>query len=193
MSSQFLETDPLHRRNPAQPAEPRIPPNPLRTLDPVIRRATSDDRDFIVGLVPRLFENGVPAWRTPAQLIAGTNAQLERALAEPVLPERSSGPPSSGRSAIFIAERADSRAGFAWVVLVDDFFTGGPVAHISEVVVARSRGGVGRALISACEEWARGRGCELVTLNVLEQNVPARAFYKALGYEPEHTHYAKRL
>jgi GNAT superfamily N-acetyltransferase len=46
-------------------------------------------------------------------------------------------------------------------------------------------------LMNACEVWARDRGCSIVMLNVLRENDHARAFYEALGYEPEYTAMAK--
>jgi len=48
---------------------------------------------------------------------------------------------------------------------------------------ARGRG-VGRALVSAAEDWARERGYTMVSVrsNVIRRD--AHEFYKGLGYEP---------
>jgi ribosomal protein S18 acetylase RimI-like enzyme len=58
------------------------------------------------------------------------------------------------------------------------------VAYVYAMWVAPdARGaGVGRALVEAVEEWARGRGCDHLVLNVTETNEPARRFYEACGF-----------
>jgi ribosomal protein S18 acetylase RimI-like enzyme len=51
-------------------------------------------------------------------------------------------------------------------------------------VVADRRGqGIGRQLMQAAEEEARGRGVKRLWLEVLVQNAPAIALYEKLGYE----------
>jgi hypothetical protein len=50
------------------------------------------------------------------------------------------------------------------------------------VVAARRRGGLGRGLMDAVTEEARGRGVERLQLEVLEQNAPAIALYESLGW-----------
>jgi len=47
------------------------------------------------------------------------------------------------------------------------------------------RTGVGRALAAFCETEARARGKSEITLLVLRDNAPARAFYEALGFAPD--------
>jgi GNAT superfamily N-acetyltransferase len=42
--------------------------------------------------------------------------------------------------------------------------------------------GVGRALVEAVVDWARGRGCERLVLRVTETNEVARRFYAACGF-----------
>jgi GNAT superfamily N-acetyltransferase len=42
---------------------------------------------------------------------------------------------------------------------------------------------VGRALLSAAEEHARGKGCCKLTLEVRDDNAPARALYGRFGFE----------
>jgi GNAT superfamily N-acetyltransferase len=46
-------------------------------------------------------------------------------------------------------------------------------------------GGVGRSLVEAALERARGRGCRRIELDVNERNTEALAFYRALGFTTE--------
>ena len=93
---------------------------------------------------------------------------------------------------ILVAEDDDAiRLGFAWVLLLEDFFTGADYCKISEIATARDGTGAGAALMNACEVWARDRGCTIIMLNVLRENAHARAFYEGFGYEPEYTAMAK--
>ncbi|MGE5361346.1 MAG: GNAT family N-acetyltransferase [Bacteroidales bacterium] len=60
-----------------------------------------------------------------------------------------------------------------------------PWAEVEGLVVTESmRGqGVGRALMSAGERWARGRGMALVRLRSNVVRAQAHAFYRRCGYE----------
>lgn len=49
------------------------------------------------------------------------------------------------------------------------------------------RRGIGRALLEASIEQARGEGARKLTLRVLGHNAPARALYAACGFEVEGT------
>src|ERR1700679_1361930 len=92
-----------------------------------VRPSTLEDRAFIPGLSARFAESRLPPWR-PAEMIgSGTGPQLETALA-------ARGP----RSEILVAESEDgTRLGFAWVLLLEDFFTAGDYSKISEIATAR--------------------------------------------------------
>jgi GNAT superfamily N-acetyltransferase len=71
------------------------------------------------------------------------------------------------------------------------FYANGRVAWVEEVFVRgdlRGRG-IGRALMTAFERWARGRGCALVALATRR----AAPFYHALGYEDSATYLRKLL
>jgi len=56
--------------------------------------------------------------------------------------------------------------------------------HIETLIVARAqrRRGIGRALMAAATEWARGRGAHQLLLTVWAGNDDAERFYAALGY-----------
>ena len=55
------------------------------------------------------------------------------------------------------------------------------------------RQGVGRALMEAAVEYARGRGCAVVHLLVDPENEPAQAFYRAAGFERDSCEMQRRL
>lgn len=59
----------------------------------------------------------------------------------------------------------------------------GYLAEIFLMPQARGKG-LGRALIAACEDWARGRGHKLLTIGVLARNPGAIRAYEGVGYEP---------
>ena len=71
------------------------------------------------------------------------------------------------------------------------FYANGRVAWVEEVFVRRDlRGrGIGRALMTEFEGWARGRGCALVALATRR----AAPFYHAIGYEDSATYLRKLL
>jgi ribosomal protein S18 acetylase RimI-like enzyme len=59
-----------------------------------------------------------------------------------------------------------------------------PLLNIHDLAVLRGqRGrGIGRALLAAAEEHARATGCCKLTLEVLEDNQPARRLYERCGF-----------
>ena len=59
----------------------------------------------------------------------------------------------------------------------------GFLAEIFVMPEARGKG-LGRALIAACEDWARGRGHQLLTIGVLAKNARAVRAYEGAGYAP---------
>lgn len=147
-----------------------------------VRDAGPDDVRFVVGLVPRFVEHGAADGHPPEVVIAGTTRVLRDAIERP-----------QPDDVVLIAEEDGERAGFLYAVTERDFFTRERYAHVSEVVVARSGAGVGARLMEAAEAWAKARGYRIVTLNVVEENVPAQRFYARLGYVPGHRHFVKHL
>jgi GNAT superfamily N-acetyltransferase len=69
------------------------------------------------------------------------------------------------------------------------FYANGPVAWVEEIVVRDHdrRGGLGRALMNAFEQWAFDRRCALIALATRR----AAPFYRALGYEESATYLRK--
>jgi GNAT superfamily N-acetyltransferase len=68
-------------------------------------------------------------------------------------------------------------------------------ALISELfVVEGARGrGIGKALIAACEDWARAHGMNVVMISVLRNNRRAEGIYRAAGFETYYTGLRKYL
>ncbi|HET9028857.1 MAG TPA: GNAT family N-acetyltransferase [Candidatus Aquilonibacter sp.] len=148
-----------------------------------VRPARDGDREFVVRLAHRFAEFTLPEWLTARGVTEGTAAQLARALDD-----------QHQRSAVLIAQ--DDRGeplGFAWVLLVADFYGGPDVAKISEIAVGEDGTGAGSALMEACEAWARARGCSRIVLNVMEGNARARRFYERHGFAPEYTMLVKPI
>jgi GNAT superfamily N-acetyltransferase len=116
-------------------------------------------------------------------------------------PDAFQSPPAPGRplsftdarlnapdSIFLVAVAGDRIAGFAFAKLGrapdDAMHRPRLFAYVEEVVVAagRRREGIGTALMSNVESWARARGVGAVELIVWEFNEDARRFYESLGY-----------
>ena len=102
--------------------------------------------------------------------------------------------------AVFAAE--DDRGGaIGWGVVLeaeDDIYViAGERRHayIAELfVVETARGtGVGRALIAACEDWARRGGHNVLQIGVLPGNTRARAIHEQAGYSPYAVQLRKKI
>lgn len=142
-----------------------------------IRAATVRDRAFILGLSSRFAEFEMPPWRTREMVAQGTGRRLDEALAS-----------MSDRSTIVVVEdEAGVPLGFAWMMIVEDFYSGRDLVKLSEIAVVRDGTGAGAALVDATHAWARERGCPFVFLNVMEHNAHARAFYERHGFAAEYT------
>jgi GNAT superfamily N-acetyltransferase len=91
-------------------------------------------------------------------------------------------------TAAFLAEDAGQAIGWALAYETqDDVYVVEAerrIAYIAELfVVEAARGkGAGRALIAACEDWARARGTAVVLIGVLPGNARAHAIYGKAGY-----------
>ncbi|WP_433439974.1 N-acetyltransferase family protein [Nonomuraea sp. CA-141351] len=139
-----------------------------------IRPARDEDREAVLTLAPRLAE-GVAAWRDHQAAIRAGQRWLTDSLA--------------GRhGAVFVAvEGDDSRVIGVVSVSRQRHFTGATDAYVGELAVAEHavRGGVGRRLMAAAEDWARQQGLSHLTLETGAANTTARRFYASLGYLEE--------
>jgi GNAT superfamily N-acetyltransferase len=144
----------------------------IRPADAVRDRATM--LSFIAGL--QAFEHALePNRRLDDTVAADHMGVLDRRLAE------------RGGS-IFIAE--DDKGPLGWSVVhetEDDLFvikSERRMAYIDELyLIERARGlGAGRALIAACEDWAKNRGIGVIMIGVLDKNARAHDVYNRAGY-----------
>ena len=86
---------------------------------------------------------------------------------------------------VLVAWRDGEPAGMALCFEGFSTFACKPLLNIHDFMVRGVfRGqGIGRALMGAVDDMARGLGCCKVTLEVLEGNHPAKALYRSVGYE----------
>jgi GNAT superfamily N-acetyltransferase len=104
-----------------------------------------------------------------------------------------------GPQAAFVWDDGGGLAGFAEVSLrgYADGCTTSPVGYLEGWYVApgRRRTGIGRALVEACEAWARERGCTEMASDALLAADVSRSAHAALGFvDVEHAvHFAKSL
>jgi ribosomal protein S18 acetylase RimI-like enzyme len=149
-----------------------------------IRAATLADLPAVLTLVSRLAATGSPPGRDAKQIEASDIESVTLALRQPAADE-----------VLLVAEDGGGLLGLIHVKTVVDYFSRRPIAHVSDVVVAADAEGrgIGKALMNAAEDWARGRGYAMVQLHVLVDNARARSMYERLGYSAEWLKYIKRL
>jgi GNAT superfamily N-acetyltransferase len=152
----------------------------------VIRPAVATDRAFVLNLASRLVDGfDAPAHRTKAELIEGDRRALEIWFDDP----------SKDGEAMLIAELDGRPAGVAYLVTLVDYFNERPHAHLSVLAVDKPAEGkgIGSALLAACEQWARDRGSDRLTLSALVTNARARALYERKGFGGEYIRYVLPL
>ncbi|NPV56557.1 MAG: GNAT family N-acetyltransferase [Anaerolineae bacterium] len=100
---------------------------------------------------------------------------------------------------ILLAEADGEVLGIAQVVIRQseeiDIKVPRKYAHVDTLVVAEGKRGqgIGRALMLACDDWARQQGLSEIDLSVYEFNQPARRLYESLGYQTYKRHMSKNL
>src|SRR5689334_2336179 len=113
-----------------------------------VRPYSPDDRVFVLGLAARL-TIGMPPWRDPKRCISAVQSWIAGSISQ-----------HGNATMVFVAEdEHGERLGFA-TVTHETHFTGERQASIGELVTSEAAEGhgVGRALIEACEQWARSQG-----------------------------------
>ena len=147
-----------------------------------IRPATADDAAFIRSLTQRFATGGTPSWREPVRLAHF----FERAIGE--IAELVAADAVNPREAVLIASHGGpERLGFIHLRPELSGLTGEWDGYVNAVAVAAEAEGrgVGRALLSAAERWAREQGFRHLVLETFGDNTHARAFYRRLGFAEE--------
>lgn len=90
-------------------------------------------------------------------------------------------------AAVFLCEAAGAPVGFAQCQLRHDYVEGtssSPVGYLEGIFVDGSfRGrGIARALLKACEDWARGKGCSEFASDCELDNLMSQSFHEAAGF-----------
>ena len=142
----------------------------------MIRTAVPLDASAIGELAERLAAFG-PSTRSAAEIVQRERAALLDALSRP-----------TEGSALLVAEQGPR--GVVGVVLLDsrrDYFTDEAHGHVAILAGAQDveGQGVGRALLKAADDWARGRGFAKLTLAVFTDNRRAKDVYSRQGWRPE--------
>jgi GNAT superfamily N-acetyltransferase len=136
-----------------------------------VRRATDGDSDAILKLTvgfATTFEIDESKWR----------ASFAR-----ILPDE--------EALLLVAEEDGVVEGYLLAFVHETLHANAPVAWVDELAVDPSsqRRGTGRLLMEAAEEWARERGCAMVSLATRR----AGDFYGAIGYEESAMYYRRLL
>src|SRR5215208_6657707 len=95
----------------------------------------------------------------------------------------------------YVAVAAGEIVGLATVHARDVLHGALPVAQLTALVVPpEMRGrGVGRALVSVAEQWARERGADRLVVTTALHRADAPLFYERLGFEHTGRRYVKRF
>lgn len=149
----------------------------------IVRLYEPRDRERVLRLAGRLQE-GVAPWRDASAVRSAVEEWVRVAVDSD----------ASERRVVFVAEERGEVVGFV-TASARQHFAGDLDAYVGELVVdRRAEGrGIGRMLMAAAEDWARGQGFAHISLDTGAANAHARAFYRALGYEEEDIKLTKPL
>ena len=141
-----------------------------------IRRATSEDLEELLPLLPELTDFEVPERRNPDDLWTGDAALMKQALIEGL-----------EETFVDVAEGKDGIMGFVMITMREELMSHAPSAHLETIIVApAARGtGLGRTLLRHTEETAKQRGAQSLSLHVFRNNRRAHALYEAEGFDSE--------
>jgi GNAT superfamily N-acetyltransferase len=148
-----------------------------------VRPYVPADREFVLSLAPRL-AIGIPPWRDPQKMIVTVQGWITESIEQ-----------QGKKTMVFVAENEQGeRLGFA-TVSHSTHFTGESQAYIGELATSEvaERQGVGKALVQACEQWAREQGYRILSLATGAANEQARGFYRHIGYLDEDVTLVKLL
>lgn len=91
-------------------------------------------------------------------------------------------------AAFFVAHDGEQPIGFAQCQLRHDYVEGtdsSPVGYLEGIYVAEPyrKMGIAKALLTACEDWAKGRGCEEFASDCELTNVQSLQFHLNVGFQ----------
>lgn len=141
-----------------------------------LRPATADDRAFIDSLSPRLSGVPRPAWHDLTAMERFQDRHMITSFAS-----------TEGSSTLIAYAEDGRRLGYIHLRPDKDGVTDEPCGHIALLATTKEAEGSGVAtrLITAAEEWARGRGYRLISLDVFADNRRAVNFYRRGGFKTE--------
>ena len=150
----------------------------------ILRSAATDDRAFIDGLSPRLFGVPRPPWH---DLAAMENFQGRHMVA--------SFAPVDGAATLIACATDGRRLGYIHLRPSKDGVTDEPCGYVALLATTEDAEGSGVAarLMGAAEDWARGRGYRLLSLDVFADNRRAVEFYERRGFRSETLRMVKPL
>ena len=134
-----------------------------------VRTARTEDLPALVALLAELFALEPDFAVDPARQRRGLELLLEDRL----------------RRTVIVAEAGGTILGMVTGQLVVSTAEGAASVWVEDMVVTSSarRGGVGRRLLRAVEEWGKGRGATRLQLLADRENAAALAFYRARGWD----------
>jgi GNAT superfamily N-acetyltransferase len=141
-----------------------------------LRPATSGDRAFIDSLSPRLSGVPRPDWHDLAAMEGFQDRHMAASFA-----------PADGASTVIACAEDGRRLGYIHLRPGRDGVTDEPCGYISLLATTKEAEGSGVAtrLMAAAEDWARGHGYRLLSLDVFADNRHAVDFYRRHGFQAE--------
>jgi len=151
------------------------------------------DWEAICGFQEETYALNFPDFQYTPKFAEAFNYDLRRAAIEPdhglfVLDDGREARPNS-------RQKTSNIAGFSWVVVCQNNWSGERFGYVNNLYVAPSRRGAGlsRELMKQSEEWFRGRGIKRIRLTVTATNESAVALYRSCGYDVDRWEMEKML
>jgi GNAT superfamily N-acetyltransferase len=141
-----------------------------------LRPAGTEDRTFIDGLSPRFSDVPRPAWHDTAAMEGFQERHMTASFA-----------PVVGSATLIACAEDGRRLGYIHLRPAKDGVTDEPCGYVSLLATTEEAEGLGVAhrLMGAAEDWARGRGYRLLSLDVFADNKRAVDFYERRGFRSE--------
>ncbi len=151
----------------------------------IVRKATKEDGEEMLALLPRLAAFEIPESRTADHLWVH-DAALMRDWIEG----------KTDNCLMQVAENSEGKiVGVSMVTLRPELLSHEPSAHLEALAVADGAEGqgIGQMLLKFAEDEAIANGALTITLHVFSSNKRARALYERSGYDGELMRYIKPI